>query len=164
MRYTAAVSTPYRFAIALSALAALLAAVGWLVLDVVVLGLLLGVLALAIVALLIWGSISGEQTRLVAGVQELLAHGTRVQARVLDVAAYASEHSGATFQAAGQQLVLHVEYTDAQGATQRATVYLVATSDEARALVGTDVTLLVHPTDPALRTLEGYLPNGRRVG
>jgi hypothetical protein len=40
-------------------------------------------------------------------------------------------------------------------------VHVVEDSERARARIGTEVTILEHPDDPALRALEGFLPNGR---
>jgi hypothetical protein len=118
-------------------------------------------LAVALVIAVIFDRLASSHRDAAAAVQELLKQGRRVQAKVLDVVPYNSGHAGSSSALIGngQQLVLRVQLADAPSGHE-VDVHLVERSEPARARIGTTVTVLVHPTDPHLRTLEGYLPNG----
>jgi hypothetical protein len=60
-------------------------------------------------------------------------------------------------------MVLRVELEATPGAAPGdVTVHVVEDSEQARARIGTEVTVLVHPDDPSIRALDGFLPNGLR--
>jgi hypothetical protein len=59
-------------------------------------------------------------------------------------------------------MVLRVELEAAASAVpESVTIHVVEDSERARARIGSDVIVLVHPDDPSIRALEGYLPNGQ---
>jgi hypothetical protein len=130
----------------------------------VVSGVVLGVLCLVLsIPCFILGNIGRGFDRDAARVRELATRGTRVSGRVVDALPMTSPHGGAVFRPAGAQMVLQVELDRGAGGAERVTLHLVENSELARGRIGSTVTVLEHPDDPGLRTLEGFLPNGIRV-
>ena len=126
-------------------------------------GVVLGALCLVLsIPCFIIGNIGRGLDRDALRVQELATKGRRINGRVVDALPMTSPHGGALFHAMGAQMVLQIDLDRGERGTQRVTVHLVENSELARGRIGTNVTVLEHPDDAALRTLEGYLPNGIR--
>ena len=130
----------------------------------VVSGIVLGALCLILsIPCFIVGNIGRGFDRDAAQVKELTTRGRRLSGRVVDALPMTSPHGGAVFRSTGAQMVLQVELDRGAGATERVTLHLVENSELARGRIGSTVTVLEHPDDAGLRTLEGFLPNGIRV-
>lgn len=130
----------------------------------VVSGVVLGTLCLVLsIPCFILGNIGRGFDRDAAQVKELATRGRRVSGRVVDALPMTSPHGGAVFRPTGAQMVLQVELDRGAGSTERVLIHLVENSELARGRIGSTVTVLEHPDDPALRTLEGFLPNGIRL-
>lgn len=110
----------------------------------------------------IWGRIERGHDRDAAAVRELPERGLRVQGIVTDVLPLARPEGGPVFTAGGAQMVLRVDL-DRGGRREAVTVHLVENSETARSWIGRAVTVVEHPDDRQLRSLEGYFPNGRRA-
>ncbi len=106
--------------------------------------------------------ITKAHERAAAAVRDLETRGVRRTGIVRDVVPFASPMGGAVLQAEGAQLVVQIELERPEGGTQRVTCHLVENTEDARARIGKPITILEHPDDRELRTIEGYLPNGRR--
>ena len=103
--------------------------------------------------------ISSGFARDAAQVAELGTRGVRRRGIVRDALPLGSPHGGAAFLGHGAQMVLSVELED--GA--RVTCHVVEPSESARARIGSSIVVLEHPEARGLRTVEGFLPNGRRA-
>ncbi|MFO0695193.1 MAG: hypothetical protein U0230_16650 [Polyangiales bacterium] len=127
-------------------------------------GILIGgpTLGLAIVFFILH-SLGRGQAKDAERVKELPARGLRLRGRVKDAVPYASSTGGAVLRPEGAQMVLQVELERNDEGARIVTIHVVEPSETARARIGTTVTVLEHPDDPALRTLEGFLPNGVRA-
>lgn len=108
------------------------------------------------------GRMGASMDRDVARVRELDSLGVRRTGRVLDAIPYTSEHGGAVLHPNGAQMVLSVELDRGAEGKKHVTLHVVEPSDAARARIGTEVTVIEHPDDPAIRALEGFMPNGIR--
>lgn len=100
-----------------------------------------------------------------ARIRELPQRGLRRRGKVRDVLASAPYHGGASFRQDGALMVMQVDlepYGDRPAETVR--IYVVEPTEDARARIGTHVTVLEHPEDPGLRALEGRQPNGALPG
>lgn len=98
-------------------------------------------------------------------IRELPDRGLRRRGKVRDVLANAPYHGGASFRQGGALMVMQVDlepYGDRPAETVR--IYVVEPTEDARARIGTHVTVLEHPDDSGLRALEGRQPNGTRLG
>jgi hypothetical protein len=90
--------------------------------------------------------------RQMRAVAELPSRGVKRLGRVRDAVA-----TGA-MQADGAQMLVRVELEGGETVT----CHLVEDSEQARARIGSEITVIEHPDDPQLRAIDGYLPNGRR--
>jgi len=93
--------------------------------------------------------------------RDLATRGVRHVGVVRDALPYSSPAGGAVFQTGGAQMVLQIELPRDGGGTRTVTCHLVENSEAARGRIGQQIVVLEHPDDPAMRAIEGYLPNGR---
>lgn len=94
--------------------------------------------------------------------RDLETRGVRRVGVVRDVVPSSSPSGGAALYLAGALLVVQIDLPREGGGTQTVTCYLVENSEVARGLIGTQIAVIEHPDQPAMRTIEGYAPNGRR--
>lgn len=111
---------------------------------------------------LIGRSIARSFERDVALVQDLASRGVRRTGIVKDVVPLSSPHGGAVLLPEGAQLVVRIELDPEGGSRRVVTCHLIENSEQARQRIGQPIVVLEHPEEPAMRAIEGYLPNGRR--
>lgn len=98
-------------------------------------------------------------------VDELMQRGIRRSGRVRDAQAVLDDDGQIALQSGGAQMVLRIGLFATQERPSRVvSVHLVGNREAVRSLVGTEITVLEHPTHPSLCALEGHSPNGMRMG
>lgn len=105
--------------------------------------------------------LSRNIARQAAAVRELTQRGVRRVGTVRDAVPYAASTGGAVVGSSGAQMVLQIALTTERGGTELVTCHVVEPSEQARARIGSTITVLEHPDDPTLRAVVGFLPNGR---